>query len=605
MQKKEKIRRKIELITRLSMMVALSVIIGMFCKSFLNFGQGLFRITFENIPIIMSGIVLGPFAGVTVGTLSDLLSYFLSPQTYPPNLVVTLGSAMIGFLSGFISKYCIKKKGRVQIIVSGAVAHIIGSMIIKSIGLFQFYQWLVLWRVPTYMVIAPLEIFLICLLLSRRSFAKVVGYRGNKMNKEETLEYIHSINWCFCKPGLERITELCQRLNNPQDSLKFIHVAGTNGKGSFCSMLSSILIEQGYCVGLYTSPYIKVFNERMQVNGEMISDSELSAITEKIKPIADSMADKPTEFELVTSIALEYFKSHSCDYVILECGLGGRLDSTNVINTSVLSVITGIALDHTSILGDTIEKIAYEKAGIIKKSTPCLWCGEDSVAKEVITGVATEKNAPLYLVNRDSLVIKSLTMEGTVFDYDTFKDVKLSLLGSYQPVNAVNVLCAVKALREQGVNISDESVYHGLEKAKWSARFEKISDAPLIIFDGGHNPEGVDSCVESIKQYFGNDKVYVLTGVMKDKDYSYISSRISTVAERVFCITPNNSRALPSSEYAEQFKSLGIEAQGYNSVQEALEEAVKMAKENKKAIICTGSLYMYSEVDQALSLIAN
>ena len=177
------------------------------------------------------------------------------------------------------------------------------------------------------------------------------------MNYKEALEYIHSINWAFCKPGLERTEELCKMLGNPEKSLKFVHVAGTNGKGSFSSMLASVLKEAGYKVGLYTSPYIKKFNERMAINGKPISNKELCEITEEVKVYANKMQDKPTEFELVTAIAFTYFAKNKCDVVVLECGLGGRLDSTNVITTPVLSVITGISLDHTSILGDTVENI--------------------------------------------------------------------------------------------------------------------------------------------------------------------------------------------------------------------------------------------------------
>ena len=195
------------------------------------------------------------------------------------------------------------------------------------------------------------------------------------MNYSEALEYIHSICWTFTKPGLERISALCEKLGNPQDDLKFVHVAGTNGKGSFCSMLESVLRHAGYKTGLFTSPYIKVFNERMQFCGENISDEELAEITEYVKPFADSMEDKPTEFELITAIGFEYFKRKNCDVVILEAGMGGRLDSTNIIKSSLLSVITGIALDHVAFLGDTPEKIAAEKAGIIKAGGCVLFGG--------------------------------------------------------------------------------------------------------------------------------------------------------------------------------------------------------------------------------------
>ncbi len=596
MQKNEKAKY----ITQTAMMIALSVIIGIFCKTFLNFGFGLWRITFENIPILMSGIIMGPITGGVVGLSSDLLSYFLSSQAYPPNLIVTLGATMVGVVSGLVSKFLIKRRGSVQIILSGALAHIVGSMIIKPIGLFQFYQWAVFFRIPLYLVIAPLEICLICALLRRKSFARVVGYTG-KMKKEEAINYIHSINWTFCKPGLERTQELTEMLGNPQNSLKFIHVAGTNGKGSFCSMLSNVLIEAGYRVGLYTSPYIKSFNERMQINGEMISDTELSEITEEVKPIAEKMTDKPTEFELVTAIALRYFEKHKCDYVVLECGLGGRLDSTNIISTPVLTVITGIDFDHTSILGDTIEKIAFEKAGIIKEGIPCLWCGESKSAYDVISGVAQEKNAPVFSVNKETLNVKKATLDGTFFDFEDYKDLKLSLLGKYQISNAVNVLTAVEILKNSGLKIEKSCVYSGLSKARWLARFEKLCDDPIVIFDGGHNPQGVDSCIESVKVYFGKEKVVVVTGVMADKDYKYIANKIGEVAKSVMCITPNNPRALDSKEYAKEFLRQNIDAKGCSTVKEAVENAISLAKEEKTAILCTGSLYMYSEVEEIIS----
>ena len=237
------------------------------------------------------------------------------------------------------------------------------------------------------------------------------------MNYQEALEYIHSINWAFCKPGLERIGELCEKLGHPERKLKFIHVAGTNGKGSFCSMTESVLRAAGYKTGLYTSPYIKEFDERMQINGENISNDELVELTEYVKPIADSMEDKPTEFELITAVAFEYFARNNCDVVVLEAGLGGRLDSTNIIDTPVLSVITGIALDHTAILGDTVEKIAAEKAGIIKKGVPVIFGGDDDTAAQVIKAKADEMGSEFIRVDYEKLKNVNATLDGTDFDY--------------------------------------------------------------------------------------------------------------------------------------------------------------------------------------------
>ena len=204
------------------------------------------------------------------------------------------------------------------------------------------------------------------------------------------------MNWTFCKPGLERIGELCEKLGHPERKLKFIHVAGTNGKGSFCSMTDSVLRAAGYKVGLYTSPYIREFNERMRVDGKNIENEVLADITTRVRPIADSMTDKPTEFELITAIAFQYFYEAGCDVVVLEAGMGGRLDSTNIIRDPYLSVITGIALDHVDYLGDTVEKIALEKAGIIKDSAPILYGGEDNAAREVIRAVANERGSEFF-----------------------------------------------------------------------------------------------------------------------------------------------------------------------------------------------------------------
>lgn len=421
------------------------------------------------------------------------------------------------------------------------------------------------------------------------------------MNYNEALEYIHSVSWIFCKPGLDRIRELTNKLGNPQNELKFIHVAGTNGKGSFCSMLHEILKEAGYMVGLFTSPYIVSFNERIAVNGEPILDEDLAEITSQIKPIADSMQDKPTEFELITAIGLEYFKRKKCDYVVLECGLGGRLDSTNIVENKVLSVITGIAFDHTAILGDTIPQIAKEKAGIIKESTPVLWCGNDKEAEQVIKDEAKAKNAPFYIAERNTLNVKNQTLDGTFFDYDALKDLKINLLGTYQIENATNVLNAVKILNSIGLSISNESIKNGLEKAKWHARFEIISHTPLVIFDGGHNPQGVCEAVKSIKQYFNSEKLYIITGVMADKDYKFIASKISEIASKVFCLTPDNPRALNAKDYAEVFNSLGINAEHFDTVEIAVQAAIKEATENKKAILCLGSLYMYGEVINSIT----
>ena len=424
------------------------------------------------------------------------------------------------------------------------------------------------------------------------------------MTYEEALNYIHSVSWTFCKPGLERITALCEALGNPQEKLRFVHVAGTNGKGSFCAMLDSILRRAGLHTGRYTSPYLKFFNERMCIDGEPISNEELAELTELIKPIADAMGDKPTEFELITAIGFEYFRRHGVDVVILEVGMGGRLDSTNLIREPLLSVITGIALDHTAFLGDTVTAIAKEKAGIIKDGAPVLFGGDDEDAARVIAEVAKDVGSNFYRVDYSALTVRSMTLDGTCFDFGERNELKLSLLGAYQPRNACVVLSAVALLRGRGLVIPEDAVRSGLSAAEWCGRFEKLLDEPLFLFDGAHNPQGVASAVESLKIYF-DEKVYLLSGVLRDKDYTAIARDLSRVCERAFTLTPDSPRALSAEEYAEVLREEGIAAESYERLGDALGAAIAAAKCDRKPLVCLGSLYVYAELAETLEKMRN
>jgi len=424
------------------------------------------------------------------------------------------------------------------------------------------------------------------------------------MTYEEALDYIHSVSWTFCKPGLDRITRLCEALGDPQKNLRFVHVAGTNGKGSFCAMLDAILRAEGIHTGRYTSPYLRFFNERMCVDGEPISDGELAELAELVKPIADAMEDKPTEFELITAIGFEYFRRHGVEIVILEVGMGGRLDSTNLIRDPLLSVITGIALDHTAFLGDTVEAIAREKAGIIKDRAPVLFGGDDEAAAGVIAEVARERGSDFCLVDYSKLRVQKMTLDGTDFEFGARRDLHISLLGAYQPRNACVVLSAVDLLRERGLEISEKAVKDGLASARWCGRFEKLLDAPIFLFDGAHNPQGVASAVESLEIYF-DEKVYLLSGVLRDKDYTAIARDLARVSERAFTLTPDSPRALDASEYAETLRSEGVAAEAYPTLREALTAALTAAKRDRKPLVCLGSLYVYAELSEELEKIRN
>lgn len=421
------------------------------------------------------------------------------------------------------------------------------------------------------------------------------------MNYNEAMEYIHSTQWLGSRPGLSRVGELTQLMGNPQNQLKFIHVAGTNGKGSFCKMTETILRSAGYKTGLYISPDITTFNERMSVDGEYISDDELTEITEYVKPLAESMADAPTEFELVTAIAFEYFLRKKCDIVVLETGMGGRLDSTNIIENPVMSVICEIAFDHMAYLGDTIEKIAYEKAGIIKNGRPVLFGGKSDGALNVISNTAKEKNSKLYTTDYSKLKNITYSLKGSTFDYSAFKDVHIPLLGIYQPENTASVLAGIEILRENGYEISDEAIYRGLKNTRWNGRFEILCENPLVIFDGSHNPHGLKAASDSVKIYFGNKKVNVITGVMADKNYSEIVEILKEITLFAYTVTPGNIRALDSKKYAEAMREQGVPSKAFDTVGEAVNCAYADSKQTNTPLFIAGSLYMYAEIKKNMA----
>ncbi len=438
---------------------------------------------------------------------------------------------------------------------------------------------------------------------------------SDTMTYEEALRFIHSTSWKGSRPGLARTRELTDRLGRPQDSLRFIHIAGTNGKGSTSAMLASVLGAAGYRVGLYTSPFIVRFNERMQIDGQNISDEELAEVTAIVRPHAEAMADTPTEFELITAIALVYFARHQCDLVVFEVGMGGRLDSTNIIDghTVAASVITGISLDHTAFLGDTHEAVAAEKAGIIKPGVPVIFGGvhpavgdgqipaEAPVCARVIADKAAEVGARYVEVDHTKLTVHTSDIFGSELDFGAHRDLYIPLSGLYQPYNAATVLTVLDVLRARGeIDVTEARIREGLEAVRWPGRFEVLCRDPLVISDGGHNPEGIEAAIASVKQYFGDRKVYLLTGVMADKDYTHMIARMGEVTARAFCVRPDNPRALASDAYAEAFRAIGIPAVGYDTVSDGVEAGMEAARRDGAALLCLGSLYMYGEVRAAV-----
>ena len=609
-----------------AILVALSVTGKLF-----SFNIGLdIRLSYENLPIAMAGLMFGPFAGLAVGIGADLCGCLACG--YAVNPIITLGAGMIGFVGGNIAIFFPKRFSIGSILLADISGHIVGSIIIKTVGLVVYYGaekgiWVLMGqRLLTYTVVMVLECIILVFLLSNKFVEKEVQkilnhnthpfrkYRkkaGNQMTYEEAIEYIHSVCWKGSRPGLERITELCHRLGDPQDSLKFVHVTGTNGKGSTCAMTDSILREAGYKTGLFTSPYVKLFNERMMVNGENVSNERLAEVTAMVKPHAEAMADSPTEFELITAIAFMLFKLEGCDIVVLEAGMGGRLDSTNVIKSSLVSVITGVALEHTEYLGDTLAKIAFEKAGIIKSGCPVVYGGRDhglmnapvngeKTAYAVIKEKADELYSSLTVCDYNALKVKKADLNGALLDYNDRTDVKIPLLGLYQPENCVKALTVIDVLRSAGYSIPEEAVRKGLEKVVWRARFEKLSQDPFILYDGSHNPEGIELAVKTLTHYFGSTKLNLLTGVMKDKDYLFMADMLAPLANKVFCVTPDNPRSLPSVDLSKVYSDLGVRSSAYETVDEGVRAAIAESKETGVPLICLGSLYMYAEVSESV-----
>lgn len=423
------------------------------------------------------------------------------------------------------------------------------------------------------------------------------------MTYSEAMAYIDSVEWKGSRPGLERITELCHMLGDPQKELRFIHIAGTNGKGSVSAMLDSILRAAGYRVGLFTSPYIERFNDRIRFGGEDIPDEELARAAEQVKRCADAMADGPTAFELITAIALVYFRRAGCDVVVWEVGLGGRLDSTNVVDTTVLSVITGIALDHCAVLGNTTAAIAGEKAGIIKPGVPVLFGEGDDDAESVIRRTASERGCEYTRTDFSAISDIHSDLFGTDFRFGG-RAVRIPLVGLYQTRNTATALTAVELLRRQGFVISDEAVTRGLTATRWRARFDVLSREPLVVYDGAHNPHGVAGALENIRALLSplttDGRVVLVMGVMADKDHSDMVDALAPVAAAVVTVRPDSDRSLAAADLAEEFRRRGVPVTARSTPAEGVAAALPLAMRAGRPLVCLGSLYMYGEVKAAV-----
>lgn len=424
------------------------------------------------------------------------------------------------------------------------------------------------------------------------------------MNYNEALQFIHESHKFGMRLGLDNIKKLLELLGDPQNNLKIIHVAGTNGKGSTCSFISSILKEGGYKVGLYTSPFLETFTERIRINGENIPEEEVgkivSLIKEKIEIMFSEGYSYPTEFEIVTAMAFYYYNQEKVDFVALEVGLGGRYDATNVIDKPVVSVITSISLDHTGILGDTLGKIAFEKGGIIKEDCPTIVYPQQEEASEVIKNICAEKKSKYIECDFKNIEIKSSNINLQIYNCNIngkeLRDLEIKLIGDHQIKNSIVALNAIEYLNAIKItNISEENIRKGLLETKWPGRIEKISENPMFIIDGAHNEEGAKSLANSIDKYFENKNKILVIGMLEDKDIESVLDLLIPKFNNVITTTPDNPRAIDANKLKEKIERYNIEVTCKTNIKEAVDYALQISNKDD-VIISAGSLYMIGNV---------
>ena len=423
------------------------------------------------------------------------------------------------------------------------------------------------------------------------------------MTGQEAVAYIDTFQWQAHAPGLERIRTLLHALGDPQKELKFVHVAGTNGKGSVCAYLASVLRCAGYRVGLCTSPFLEDFRERIQVDGELIPPEVLGELTELARPAAEAMEDHPTEFELITAVAMLYFRRCRCDIVVLEVGLGGALDASNVIDVPEAAVITAMGMDHAAILGPTLGDIAAAKAGIIKPGGAVVSFGGCPEADAVIRERCREQGAQLTEVDFSRLRVVGTGLDGTDLEFAPYGALHVPLVGLYQAKNAAVAVTTVEVLEKRGWEISRRALEQGLASVCWPGRLEVVRRAgPVILRDGAHKAHGMAATVESLRALFPGKKLTILMGVMADKDVEDMLKLLAPIAGQVFTVRPESPRAMPAEELAALVNRYGVPAVPCAGVAAGLQAAAEAAGADG-AVCALGSLYLVGEVRRAADLL--
>ena len=410
--------------------------------------------------------------------------------------------------------------------------------------------------------------------------------------------------------GLSRMQVLLEKLDNPQDRLNFIHVAGTNGKGSVCRMTAEILTRAGYQTGMFTSPVISDYREQFQVNGALISKADFSRLAETVKQVCEQMSDPPSEFEKAVALAFLYFRECHCDLVVLEVGMGGTDDATNIIGTPQIAAIVNIDFDHMGFLGNTLAQIAEKKAGISKEAGTVVTAEQKAEVMAVLEETCAAKHAVLIKTAASDLKVKEKNLDGQCFDYVKTTDrgitglqnVKLSLLGDHQCGNTAVVLRIIDCLIKKDYDISDEAIRDGLQSVHWTGRFEIVSKDPLIIVDGAHNPDGIEALRHNLMEYCPDEKFVFITGILKDKDYNEMLTQMLPFADSFVTIAPDNPRAMSAEECAEAIRACGFGGEIVVSTDtgQAVSDALQRAKEQSIGVCAFGSLYSVGALKSAI-----
>jgi dihydrofolate synthase/folylpolyglutamate synthase len=426
------------------------------------------------------------------------------------------------------------------------------------------------------------------------------------MNYIEAMNFIKNTAKFGSNLGLERTEKLLELLGDPHKKLKCIHIAGTNGKGSTTAMLTEVLKEAGFKVGMYISPFLEEFEERIQISGTNISKEDLADIVTKVAAAVEKTVelgyDHPTEFEIITCAMFLYFYEQHVDYAVVEVGLGGRLDSTNVL-TPILSIITSISYDHMQILGDTLGKIALEKAGIIKEGIPVVIYPQEVESHEVIRTVCREKSARLMEVPRECAELKGVSelKQNIIVECEGKKyDINLSLLGKHQLLNCAVVVYAVEELRKLGMKIDDRHLIDALGKVRWPGRLEVLKKNPLVVIDGAHNIDGIRKLTESIDTYFEYNNIVLILGILADKQVGKMIRTITPRAERIIAVTPNSERAELASSLAEEISKVNPNVEVIEDYKKAYEKALCYCSEDDLLLI-SGSLYMIGDMRRIIN----